>query len=211
MSTKTPKNRSAGSNRHGVSQGSSVDPLQNVLTSLHLRLSASDLIAALEAMRRDDSAVDFSARDRDFWAAHSGITADAATVARSSAANAAAQVLMHSSSLTTAEVAEYLSLSASTVRHYKAERKLYSYITNGRLLFPTWQFIQQGRRRLPALDRVLRALPVDLHPQAVAGFFQIPKPNLTVGGEAISVAAWLENGYTVEPVLAMAGALAAGD
>ncbi|MFE4835817.1 helix-turn-helix domain-containing protein [Arthrobacter sp. NPDC056691] len=117
---------------------------------------------------------------------------------------------MDSSSLTTDEVAEHLDLSASTVRRYKAERKLYSYRANGRLLFPVWQFIQRGRRRLPALDRVLAALPVGLHPQAVAGFFQTPKPDLVITGEAVSAAAWLESGAPVEPVLAIADALAAG-
>lgn len=177
---------------------------------MHLRLSPVDLVVALETLQRDDSAVDLPARDRDFWAEHSGINADEATVASGSARNAAAQVLMNSSSLTAAEVAENLGLSASTIRHYKAERKLYSYLANGRLLFPTWQFTRKGNRALPGLDRVLGALPDDLHPQAMAGFFQTPKPDLVINGEAVTAAAWLEDGGSIEPVVAMAEALSAG-
>jgi hypothetical protein len=97
---------------------------------------------AVGELQRDVSAVDLLARDRAFWADHSGITADPGTVARGSGDNAAAQVLMDSSSLSSAEVAENLRLSPSTVRHYKAERKLYSYLANGRLLFPTHNFFR---------------------------------------------------------------------
>ena len=122
------------------------DSLQEAIGFLPLRLSAEDLVLALEAMQRDDTAVDIPVQDCAFWDAHSGITADSATVSRGSGRNAASQVLMDSSSLTAAEVAENLCLAPSTVQHYKAERKLYTYLANGRLLFPTWQFTQTAGR-----------------------------------------------------------------
>lgn len=184
--------------------------LQEVLSELQVHFSAMDLVTALEDLQRSDSAVDLPAHDREFWAAHSGITTDPAIVARGSARNAAARVLMDSSSLPAAAVAKNLGLSASTVRHYRAEGKLYSYLTNGRLLFPAWQFTNQGHRALPGLARVLSSLPGDLHPQAVAGFFLTPQPDLVINGETVSVAAWLEDGGSAEPILAIADALAAG-
>lgn len=82
---------------------------------------------------------------------------------------------MSSSSLTAAEVAEVaenLQLSASTVRRYKAARKIYCYPAHRRLVFPGWQFTQTGAQALPGLNRVLAALPDDLHPESVAGFFR---------------------------------------
>lgn len=177
--------------------------LQEAIASLHLRLSAVDLVVALKSMQRDDSAVDFPVQDRAFWDAHSGITADSGTVSRGSGRNAASQVLLDSSSLTAAEVAENLRIAPSTVRHYKAERKLYSYVANGRPLFPTWQFTRGGRP-LPGLERILATLPKDLHPQSVAGFFLNPQPDLVINGKAVSTAAWMEAGGSVEPVLALA-------
>lgn len=156
-------------------------------------------------MHRDDSTVDVPARDRAFWAEHAGITTDALE----SGHNTAAKVPMDSSSLTAAEVAENLHLAPSTVRHHKAARKLYSYLARGRLLFPTWQFTQSGRPLL-GLERILAMLPKDLHPQAVAGFFLTPQPDLVINGEAVSAAEWMEAGGSVEPVLALAGALADG-
>ncbi|MFC9352817.1 MULTISPECIES: hypothetical protein [Terrabacteria group] len=159
MSAKVLKKPCTGTAR-GTAAAHSSDSLQHLLASMHLRLTADDLVAALEALQRNDSAVDLPAPDRDFRAAHSGITHDPSTVASGPARNAAAQVLMDSSSLTAAEVAENLNLSPFTVRHYKAERKLYSYLANGRLLFPTWQFRQQSPRPLPELDRVLERSPM---------------------------------------------------
>lgn len=210
MRRKAPMSPSAGTTRRGdavAALGSAT--LQSVLASMHLKLNAEDLVAALEALQRSGSAVGLPARDPDFWAAHSGISPAPETVSVGSANNAAAQILMDSSSLTAAEVAENLQLSPSTVRHYKAEGKLYSYRANGRLLFPTWQFTEQGTP-LPGLADILGTLPDDLHPQAVAGFFLTPQPDLVINREAVTVAAWLQAGGSVQSVLAMASALAAG-
>jgi hypothetical protein len=52
----------------------------------------------------------------------------------------------------------------------------------------------------------LAALPDDLHPQAVAGFFLTPQPDLVMNGEAVPVAVWLQEGGSVELVLTLAAA-----
>lgn len=210
MNVRTPKRKAKVIVRARKDAPSAGDSLAAVLGGLHLKLTAEDLVGALMSLQRTESTVDLPARDRAFWDAHSGISPTPRAVSRGSANNAAAQLLMDSSSLTAGEVAEKLRLSPSTVRHYKAERKLYSYLANGRLVFPDWQFTQKGDRTLPGLDRVLSALPDDLHPQAVAGFFLTPQPDLVMSGEAVSPVVWLEKGGSVEPVLAMADALAAG-
>jgi hypothetical protein len=146
-----------------------------------------------------------SARDRAFWASHSGISA--APPARR---DVAGQVLIDSSSLTAVEVAERLHVSVSTVRRRAVARKLYSYRLDRRLAFPDWQFTEAGDQTLPALDRVLSILPDDLHRQAVEGFFRTPMPDLVINGEGTPVAQWLEKGGAVEPVLAIARALDVG-
>lgn len=144
------------------------------------------------------------ARDRAFWVAHSGISEGARDDA------VAPQGPVGSSTLTVTEVAEKLHLSAPTVRRRTAVRRLYSYRSRGRLVFPDWQFIQPGDQTLPGLDRVLAALPDDLHPPAIAGFFLTPQPDLVVNGNAASVTLWLEKGGSVDPVVSMARELAAG-
>lgn len=196
--------RESRSGKDGLSDG---DSLAARLAALHLRFTAEDLLDALEHLQRNGLGAELSARDRDFWNDHSGISLSSQHVARGSANNAAAQVLMDASSLTAAEVAENLYVSESTVRRYRTGRKLYSYPVNGRLVFPTWQFSRAGSRVLPGLARILAALPGDLHPQAVAGFFLAPQPDLVMNGASVSVAVWLKEGGSVEPVLALATAL----
>lgn len=180
------------------------------ITSAHLSFSQEDLLSALDDMIRGTKAAELSATDRAFWDANSGIDNSPAAVASASAANAAARIVLDASSLTAAEVAGHLGLSPSTVRHYKAARKLYSYPVDGKLAFPAWQFNEAGVKSIPFLDDVLGALPEDLHPQAVAGFFLTPQPDLVITGTPVSAKAWLEAGGSKEPVVELAEGLAAG-
>lgn len=186
-----------------------VPTVQEWLTSMDLSFAQADLVAALAKMHRQQGAADLPARDRDFWDQHSGITSTPHDIAKAAADNAAARVLMDSSALTAAEVADRMRLSASTIRHNKAARKLYSYLVNGRLLFPSWQFMDAGNKAIPFLEDVLKALPANLHPQSVSGFFLTPQPDLVLNGEAVSAKAWLESGGDVAPVIELAQSLAA--
>lgn len=159
---------------------------------------------------RTYSGVPLSARDRSFWDAHSGIRGTPADVERGLAMNATLRTQVAVSSLTLADVAEILRLSTSTVRRYGAKRKLYSTRVNGRPVFPRWQFTRAADALLPGLEAVLSALPEDLDPGTVGGFFLTPQPDLSTRGDAVSVAVWLEEGGELEPVLAMADALSSG-
>jgi hypothetical protein len=172
--------------------------------------SQEDLLSALDNMTRGTTATELSAPDRAFWDANSGIDKSPAAVAHASAANAAARLLHDVSALTAIEVAEKLHLSASTIRHYKSDRKLYSYPVDGKLAFPDWQFVTAGGKLIPALEDILAALPADLHPQTVAGFFLTPQPDLVISGSPVSAKAWLEAGGSKEPVVELAEDLAAG-
>lgn len=172
--------------------------------------SQEDLLSALDEMTRGTTAAELSAPDRAFWNANSGIDNSPAAVISASAANAAARIVLDASALTAAEVATHLGLSPSTVRHYKAKRQLYSYLVDGKLAFPNWQFNEAGNKPIPSLEDVLGALPEDLHPQAVAGFFLTPQPDLVINGTSVSAKAWLEAGGGKDPVVELAEGLAAG-
>ncbi|HEX9088689.1 MAG TPA: hypothetical protein VF867_14320 [Arthrobacter sp.] len=180
------------------------------LASVHLSFSQGDLVAALDNMTRSTTAAGLSASDRDFWEANSGITATDAAIAGASAANAAARIVFDSSSVTADEVAARMHLAASSIRHYKAAGKLYSYLVNGKLAFPAWQFNDAGDKSIPFLADVLGALPDDLHPQAVAGFFLTRQADLVLNGSPVSAKEWLEAGGGKDIVISLAEGLAAG-
>ncbi len=168
-----------------------------------------ELVSALEEMSRRTAAVDLPAHQDAFWNEHSGISASPQDISRASASNAAARMLMDSAAHSAGEVAERLLLSASTVRHYRAARKLYSYLANGRLVFPDWQFNQAGDKAIPSLEDVLAVLPKDLHPQSVAGFFLTPQPDLVLHGNPVSAKEWLEAGGSAENIVELAADCAA--
>lgn len=168
-----------------------------------------ELVSALEEMSRKTAAVDLPAHQDAFWNEHSGIRATLQDISRASASNAAARMLTDSAAHTAGEVGERLLLSASTVRHYRAARKLYSYLVNGRLVFPDWQFNQAGEKAIPSLEDVLAVLPKDLHPQSVAGFFLAPQPDLILHGNPVSAKEWLEAGGSAESTVELAADWAA--
>ncbi|CAM3260812.1 hypothetical protein PSET11_01717 [Arthrobacter ulcerisalmonis] len=192
------------------SQTNRPDALTAWIDAADISFNQEDLVAALQEMTRSTTATALPAHDQAFWAEHSGI--DASRSRRNVAArNAANRVLLDSSTIPASAVAERMELSASTVRHYKAAHKLYSYLVNGKLAFPDWQFINAGKLALPALEDVLAALPSDLHPQSVAGFFLTPQPDLVLNGEPVSAKAWLAEGGNKDLVVSLAKDLAAGN
>lgn len=169
--------------------------------------SEEDLVAALELMQRPAATVDLPAHDRAFWERHSGI-ANRTASAEASVGNVVAQVRLEADALTAEEVAQRLQVDASTVRHYRREKKLHAFTMGGRLRFPLWQFTNHAA--LPSIGRVLAVLPEDLHPQSVAGFFTTPQPDLMLDGAAVSPREWLLGGGSVDHVVGLAEDLAAG-
>ena len=170
----------------------------------------ADLTDALDDELRSSGTVSLSARDRSFWDANAGITAEEGGVATAAAANVVTALVSDSSALTAEELARKLHLSSSTIRHYKSAGRLYSYERHGKLHFPLWQFAADTGQALPGLSVVLAALPRDAHPQTIAGFFQTPQPDLVIDGEASSAKQWMESGGDTEPVVSIANDVSFG-
>ncbi len=170
----------------------------------------AELASALEEQVREPDTVQLSAGDAKFWAEHSGIVRHAGQVAGATAHNAVSSVVMDASALSAGDVAQLLGLSASTVRHYKASGKLYSYERRGRLHFPIWQFGKESRQVIPSLSAVLNVLPAHAHPQTISGFFLTPQPDLVIDGQPASAKEWLEAGGDASTVVEIAADLAAG-
>jgi hypothetical protein len=88
-------------------------------------------------MTRSTSVSGLSAHNRDFWGVYPSVIATEAELAAAEA-NTAAGFMFDPSAVTAAEVAERMDLSVSTNRRYRDARKLYSYLVNGKLIFPGW-------------------------------------------------------------------------
>jgi hypothetical protein len=146
-------------------------------------------------MMSSRNTAELSAHDRDFCKTNSGI---------------ATRMLLDSSAVSAAEVAERRQLSPSTVRHYKAARKLYCYPVNGKLPFPAWQSKTSATARSPHWGTSSKPSPSNLHPEAVAGFFLTPQPDLVLNGEPVSAKEWLQTGGSMEIIVGLAEDLATG-
>jgi len=111
---------------------------------------------------------------------------------------------------TAEEVATGLGISASRVRQKRLARELWA-IPDGRSwVFPVPQFETDDSggptRLVRGLDRVLAALPADLHPLAVAGFLTTPQGSLYTD-RAMTPLEWLRAGGDVGEAVAAAGAV----
>lgn len=111
---------------------------------------------------------------------------------------------------TAEEVAAGLGISASRVRQKRLAGELWA-IPDGRSwVFPVPQF-ETGdsggpTRLIRGLDRVLAALPADLHPLAVAGFLTTPQGSLYID-RAVTPLEWLRAGGDVGEAVAAAGSV----
>jgi hypothetical protein len=108
------------------------------------------------------------------------------------------------------EVADGLGISASRVRQKRLAGELWAIPDGQTWLFPVLQF-ETGddggpTRQVRGLDRVLKALPEDLHPVAVAGFLRTPQPTL-IHGRFMTPIEWLRAGGDVDQAVAAAGAV----
>jgi len=126
-------------------------------------------------------------------------------------AEIAADVVAHMARListahTAAVVASGLGVKASRVRQRRLARTLWAIDDGGTWVYPVLQFepTEEGvleLKQVRGLDRLLPALPLDLHPTSVAGFLLTPQPELRVDGQPKSVLDWLRSGGAVEPIL----------
>jgi len=108
---------------------------------------------------------------------------------------------------TAQQVASGLDISLSRVRQKRLAGELWAISDGRRWLFPLPQF-QIGtdggpRRQVRGLDRVLRSLPENQHPLAVAGFLRSPQPRLFDARE-MTVVEWLLAGGDVQAAVNVA-------
>lgn len=170
-------------------------------------VSAADFVAALHALPAARPWAAALTEDEahlldgaDFPEDH-----DALLTAATEVAGATAHLAV--TALSAEEVARGLGVSASRVRQKRLAGELWAIPDGRNWLFPVLQF-ETGDdgapvRQIRGLDRVLAALPADLHPVAVAGFLRTPQPTLVVG-RPMTVLEWLRAGGDVEPAVAAA-------
>ncbi|MFV2073558.1 MAG: hypothetical protein ACC742_13005 [Thermoanaerobaculales bacterium] len=97
--------------------------------------------------------------------------------------------------LSVAGAAEILGVNSSRVRQRLKARSLYGFKLSGGWLLPQFQF--DRRRLVPAIERVIQALPEDLHPVAVATWFATPNPDLVEepSDRLLTPLDWLRSGH----------------
>jgi hypothetical protein len=168
------------------------------------------LVEALDQLLGDrvsaSGAVPLTAGEIATLEAHSGVRPRPRDEGQAVAATAAVATDLVARSATVADVAARAGVSASRVRHWIAERRIVALRVGGRNLLPDWQFGADGRP-LPHLAEILLALPEDLHPLSLAGFFSTPQPELAVEGRALDAAEWLSAGGDPSAVVALAEGL----
>lgn len=124
---------------------------------------------------------------------------------RASSHAAAGRLQLLGGALTVKAAASALGVSESRIRQRIAKRTLLAVQGTAGWVLPTFQF-DEGRE-LPGLDRVLPALPSDVHPAVVARFLRTPHPDLDMDGEAVAPADWMATGGNVDVVVAVAADL----
>lgn len=113
---------------------------------------------------------------------------------------------MLAGALTVPRAAKRLGVDESRIRQRLKEGTLYGLkVAGGEWRLPSFQFA--GRGLLPGIQIVLRALPHDLHPVAVLGWFVTPVADLAVDGKPCSPRDWLATGGDPERAARLAAEL----
>jgi hypothetical protein len=138
-----------------------------------------------------------------------GFTMEPAASASSSALarTLAEYAALRETSFTVAEVALRLGVDPNQVSELLNDRKLYGLQVKGAWRIPTFQLV--GERLLPGLDKVVPALPQEIHPVAVYHWFTEPNPDLTSeqGEHQLSPREWLLAGSSPQTVAELAADL----
>jgi hypothetical protein len=108
--------------------------------------------------------------------------------------------------LTVAQSAARLGVDPSRVRHRLAERTLYGIRLRASWRLPAFQFAEDDGM-VPGLDRVLPAIPADLHPLAVWRWLTTPVADLALDGSEAAPLQWLAAGGSPAPVADLAAGL----
>ncbi|MCU1482704.1 MAG: hypothetical protein JWQ19_3490 [Subtercola sp.] len=197
----------------GLSERQAPATLHEFLAQSGAVWSERDIVASITQLIGPQIAsgtVDLPADERQLWAEYSGISDDeelATQADRRALSETAAQSIM---ALTGEQVASGLGLKPSTIRHYRAENRLYAYMADGKAWFPIWQFNADLSAALPALSEVLGSLDLRLHPRSVAGFFSTVQSELVIGEVAVTPRDWLLGGGSAAEVVALASEVGLG-
>jgi excisionase family DNA binding protein len=106
---------------------------------------------------------------------------------------------------TVKEVAARLGLTDGRVRQMLRARDLLAIREGDAWRVPWFQF--DGPRPVRGLDRVMHALPADIHPVAAARLLDTPNPDLELAGRVVSPLDWLRSGADPGPVIELAADL----
>jgi hypothetical protein len=101
------------------------------------------------------------------------------------------------------EAAARLGRDPSRIRQRIRDRSLWAIATDGGSRLPRIQFADAGAE-IPGMGPVLKALPASLHPVSIVGWLTRPKPDLEIGGMAVSPRDWLLAGGGPDEVVALA-------
>jgi len=112
-------------------------------------------------------------------------------------------------SLTVNETARYLQVNPSRVRQRLGgkPRTLYGFKVDDEWFVPRFQF--RGRKMIPGVDRVIRAIDPQLHPLSVLRWFTMPCPDLVIEDNdlPLSPVDWLRTGNRPDAVAELAADL----
>lgn len=125
---------------------------------------------------------------------------------RASLGTAMQRLVLVTDALSVKQAAATLEVSEGRIRQRLAARTLFGVQAAQGWRLPRFQFTQDGQL-LRGLDRVLPALPADVHPVVVTSFLARPHEDLLVGAEPTSPAAWLEGGGDIDAVVTLAASL----
>ena len=180
--------------------------------------SEHDVVVSMELLigaRGGSDTVALPEAEQLLWNRYSGTvatgTAENVELARRADRRSLTETAVASvAALTADQVADHLGLRPSTIRHYRAEGRLYGFVADGKTRFPAWQFVTDGSATVPGLAIVLGALDPGLHPRSVMGFFQTPQSELVIGEVAVSPRDWLLDGGDAADVRALAAEVGRG-
>lgn len=121
---------------------------------------------------------------------------------------AAAYQELREHGLSVEDAAGRLGVNASRVRQRLAARSLYGLKDGNAWLLPAFQFVADGL--VPGIEVVLRRLPSDLSPLAVARWLSTPNPDLTTRDDderPLTPRQWLLEGHPPDAAATLAAAL----
>ena len=172
-----------------------------------LDLSRAEVVAALKMLpvyrTRAGSITAEEARLLDA----AGLVDDPASYSQVSVEAIATMAWLLKTAYAADEVASGLRVNTARIEQRRQARSLWAVDNNGSWAYPAMQFdvIDNGGRRdlkvVRRLDRVLRALPADVHPLAIAGFLLRPQQELAIKGRPCTVRDWLSSGGAVGAAL----------